>query len=287
MLTNPFQQASSDRKPVEIGANLFIGSLDPEVNENLLHTAFSNFGTQTQPARVCCVSLSNTVEVPQLANHNNTQIARDDNFVSKGHGFVYYDSFEAADQAIESMNGQYLMNKPIVVQYAYKKDGKGERHGSQAERLLAAQARKNNGPSFPDQERIYSLTSFCHIKFIATAIPQNNFAPPPPPSAPFMPPTGFSAPPGLPGMPSMQQPGPPVSTLSFFLSHNVASFDLTLFCFEARLRSTTTAATARVCPAAATWLHVKSLDHKKQKLHPLLNAHCISMPSCLVTCCSS
>ncbi len=42
------------------------------------------------------------------------------------------------------MNGQYLNNKPITVQYAFKKDGKGERHGTSAERLLAAQARKNN-----------------------------------------------------------------------------------------------------------------------------------------------
>lgn len=36
------------------------------------------------------------------------------------------------------------MNKQISVQYAYKKDGKGERHGDEAERMLAAQARKHN-----------------------------------------------------------------------------------------------------------------------------------------------
>jgi len=42
------------------------------------------------------------------------------------------------------MNGQFLMNKAITVQYAFKKDGKGERHGTAAERLLTAQARKNN-----------------------------------------------------------------------------------------------------------------------------------------------
>ena len=36
------------------------------------------------------------------------------------------------------------MNKVITIQYAFKKDGKGERHGTPAERLLAAQARKNN-----------------------------------------------------------------------------------------------------------------------------------------------
>jgi hypothetical protein len=53
-------------------------------------------------------------------------------------------NFEASDEAIANMNGQYLMNKEISVQYAYKKDGKGERHGDQAERMLAAQARKHN-----------------------------------------------------------------------------------------------------------------------------------------------
>lgn len=42
------------------------------------------------------------------------------------------------------MNHQFLMNKEISVSYAFKKDGKGERHGDQAERLLASQARKNN-----------------------------------------------------------------------------------------------------------------------------------------------
>lgn len=42
------------------------------------------------------------------------------------------------------MNGSFLMNKAITVQYAFKKDGKGERHGTAAERLLTAQARKNN-----------------------------------------------------------------------------------------------------------------------------------------------
>lgn len=46
--------------------------------------------------------------------------------------------------AIENMNGQFLGGKQITVQYAFKKDGKGERHGTEAERLLAAQAKKHN-----------------------------------------------------------------------------------------------------------------------------------------------
>ena len=60
------------------------------------------------------------------------QIMRDEVGASKGFGFVQYDSFESSDMAIECMNGQFLCNQPIVVQYAFKKESKGERHGSLA-----------------------------------------------------------------------------------------------------------------------------------------------------------
>jgi splicing factor 3B subunit 4 len=55
-----------------------------------------------------------------------------DTGTSKGYGFVSFETFDSADAAIEAMNGQYLMNKTITVSYAFKKDGKGERHGSAA-----------------------------------------------------------------------------------------------------------------------------------------------------------
>lgn len=42
------------------------------------------------------------------------------------------------------MNNQYLANKAITVQFAFKKDQNGERHGTPAERLLAHEAKKNN-----------------------------------------------------------------------------------------------------------------------------------------------
>ena len=51
---------------------------------------------------------------------------------SKGFAFINFASFEASDAAIEAMNGQYLCNRPISVSYAFKKDSKGERHGSAA-----------------------------------------------------------------------------------------------------------------------------------------------------------
>jgi len=110
------------------------------VDERLLYDTFSAFGLMATTAKVRTVhSLTNKF------NLTIVQIARDpSNGSSKGYGFVSYTDFEASDSAIESMNGQFLMNKAITVQYAFKKDGKGERHGTPAERLLAAQARKNN-----------------------------------------------------------------------------------------------------------------------------------------------
>jgi splicing factor 3B subunit 4 len=46
------------------------------------------------------------------------------------------------------MNGQYLMNRPLHLSYAFKKESKGERHGTPAERLLAAQVSRACARSF-------------------------------------------------------------------------------------------------------------------------------------------
>lgn len=114
-------KASQDKKSLDVGANLFIGNLDPDVDEKLLYDTFSAFGVIV----------------------TNPKIMRDpDTGNSRGFGFISYDSFEASDAAIEAMNGQYLCNRQITVSYAYKKDTKGERHGTPAERILAA-----NNPS--------------------------------------------------------------------------------------------------------------------------------------------
>lgn len=114
------KKATDDKKSADVGANLFIGSLANEVDEKLLSDTFGAFG-------------------PVL----EAKVARDmDSGLAKGYGFVNFDNFESADAAIEAMNGQFLCNKPITVQYSFKKDGKGERHGTPAERLLAMQAKK-------------------------------------------------------------------------------------------------------------------------------------------------
>lgn len=112
------------------------------------------------------------------------------------------------------MNGQFLMNKPITVQYAFKKDGKGERHGTPAERLLAAQARKNNAlpvASRPPPSPMAFGTARPPAQFQGPY--QGQFAgalaqPPPPPG--FTPQQTVMPPMGMPpmGPPGMQM-GPP------------------------------------------------------------------------------
>merc|ERR1719258_832677 len=97
-------------------ANLFIGNLEPECDEKMLYDTFSSFGVLLF-----------------------AKIMRDpDTGASRGFGFISFDTFDASDAALAAMNGQFICNRPISVSYAYKKETKGERHGSAAERLLAA-----------------------------------------------------------------------------------------------------------------------------------------------------
>ena len=112
------------------------------------------------------------------------------------------------------MNGQYLCNRPITVSYAFKKDSKGERHGSEAERFLAAQN------PLPQAERPHQL--FADAPPIQSMLPPHMMPPPGPPmfgaqmhqmfggQMPFgLPPP--SMPPFPPGLsPFGQMPGPPM-----------------------------------------------------------------------------
>eukprot|EP01114_Cavostelium_apophysatum_P016552 TRINITY_DN4731_c0_g1_i2.p1 TRINITY_DN4731_c0_g1~~TRINITY_DN4731_c0_g1_i2.p1 ORF type:complete len:261 (-),score=58.69 TRINITY_DN4731_c0_g1_i2:798-1580(-) len=160
-------KASQDKKTLDVGANLFIGNLDPEVDEKLLYDTFSAFGL--------------VIATPKIMRETENQ-------ASKGFGFISYDSFEAADAAIGAMNGQFLCGRPITVSYALKKDSKTERHGSAAERLLAA-----NNP----MRQVRSGMGFVS----GPAVPSSPMGRPPPSfGMGGAPPMGFGMqPPGMPG----------------------------------------------------------------------------------------
>ena len=174
-------KASQDKKTQEVGANLFVGNLNEDFDEKALRDVFSAFG----------IVLS-------------TKIMRDpETGVSKGYGFVSYDNFESADQAINTMSGQYLGGNPVDVSYAYKKDTKGERHGSTAERILAS--RKPNASSSIMKSAGKEMFNMAPSEEIKTAA--SHSAPPPPPPM-IKPPVMIPAPPPPmypPGMPPMMQ----------------------------------------------------------------------------------
>lgn len=142
---------------------------------------------------------------------------------SKGFAFINFASFDAADAALEAMNGQYLCNRPITISYAFKKDSKGERHGTEAERFLAAQN------PLPQAERPHQLfadappshpvpPSMSGPPMMSAMNPQmlpgmgmGGGPPMPPmyPGAPPMPPFAMGFPPGMPGMQFQGFPGFP------------------------------------------------------------------------------
>lgn len=192
-------KASAHQKNLDVGANIFIGNLDLEVDEKLLYDTFSAFGVILQTPKI--------MRDPETGN-------------SKGFAFINFASFEASDAAMDAMNGQYLCNRPISVSYAFKKDSKGERHGSAAERLLAAQ----NPSSHAD--RPHQLFADAPVPSMIPVmpgqlIPPPLLAPPPPPNTstssllppppPVPPPqSAFVPPPPLPPLGANQSLPPPV-----------------------------------------------------------------------------
>jgi splicing factor 3B subunit 4 len=181
-------KSAGDRRD-EVGANLFIGNLDPDIDEKLLYDTFSAFGVVI----------------------NTPKIMRDpDTGVSKGFGFVAYDAFEASDAAIEAMNGQFLCNREINVQYAFKKDSKGERHGSQAERLLAQSIER------PKTVRPHTLFSAGPA---STPAAMGGLVPPPPPGM-----GGMAIPPPPPGMMGGLPPPPGFVPQSGFTHAPIGGF---------------------------------------------------------------
>jgi splicing factor 3B subunit 4 len=224
-------KASRDRKDMDVGANVFVGNLDPDVEDQLLYNTFSAFG-QVLSAKV-------------MNDHEGN---------SKGFGFVNFADFESSDAAIMAMSGQFLCYRPIHVSYAYKKGPKGERksherHGSKAERILAkkSQARYTKRPNMrfaagptdgpppiPQAAPVMQNPPPFNVGRLppppgnlGMPPPWENRGPPPPPGSyqlPPPPPANFAArPPPIPGVPAGLPPpvpqtqgfpgGPPIPNL--------------------------------------------------------------------------
>ena len=145
---------------------------------------------------------------------------------SKGFAFINFASFDASDAAIEAMNGQYLCNRPITISYAFKKDSKGERHGSAAERLLAAQnpLAQTDRPHqlFADAPPMPPpMSAMSNMMGMPPGLPPPpppppvQMAMPPPPPPPSVRPVGMDGIPPPPLPPTLAPPPPPPPTGNF------------------------------------------------------------------------
>ena len=77
---------------IDIGANVYVGNLDESVDESVLVDAFASFGDVSR----------------------RPTIVRDEQGASKGYGFIYFDTFESADRAIEVCYLEILGEKKDV-----------------------------------------------------------------------------------------------------------------------------------------------------------------------------
>ncbi|KAL6296225.1 hypothetical protein ACE6H2_004367 [Prunus campanulata] len=84
--------------------NIFIKNLDKAIDHKALHDTFSSFG-----------------------NILSCKIATDGTGQSKGYGFVQFDSEEAAQSAIDKLNGMLINDKPVFVGHFLRKQ---ERDGA-------------------------------------------------------------------------------------------------------------------------------------------------------------
>lgn len=59
-------KASAHQKNLDVGANIFIGNLDPEVDEKLLYDTFSAFGVILQTPKVSDIFISDKITIDEV-----------------------------------------------------------------------------------------------------------------------------------------------------------------------------------------------------------------------------
>ena len=108
-------KSSQDKRTQDVGANLFIGNLDQDVDEKVGFTPeyqangnndfyFSQLPFPLQLLFDTFSAFGVVVMTPKLMRDPDTG-------ASRGFGFVSYENFDSSDAAIEAMNGQFLCNR--------------------------------------------------------------------------------------------------------------------------------------------------------------------------------
>nr|CAI5832510.1 unnamed protein product [Callosobruchus analis] len=108
--------------------NVFIKNLDKNIDNKAMYDTFSAFG-----------------------NILSCKVALDENGYSKGYGFVHFESEDAANRAIDKVNGMLLNDKKVYVGKFIPRVEREKQLGEKAKQFTNIYV-KNFGPNMPDEK---------------------------------------------------------------------------------------------------------------------------------------
>jgi polyadenylate-binding protein len=132
-LKEMFEKLKRERMSKYQGVNLYVKNLEDTIDDARLRQEFTGSGTIT-----------------------SAKVMRDEKGASKGFGFVCYATPDEATKAVTELNGKIIMNKPIYVALAQRKDQRRQQleaiHAQRAAGLRMQQAQQAPGipgPMYP------------------------------------------------------------------------------------------------------------------------------------------
>ncbi|KAJ0437208.1 hypothetical protein HanHA300_Chr16g0599451 [Helianthus annuus] len=125
-LKSRFEQNAKEAAEKYQGANLYVKNLDDTIDDDKLKKLFSEYGTITS----CKVML-------------------DPNGNSRGSGFVAFSTPEEASQALAEMNGKMIVNKPLYVALAQRKEERRAKLQAQFSQMRPVTMGASLGPRMP------------------------------------------------------------------------------------------------------------------------------------------
>ncbi|KAK8518840.1 hypothetical protein V6N13_017892 [Hibiscus sabdariffa] len=137
--------------------NIFIKNLDKGIDQKALHDTFSAFGNilscklASDPSgQSKGISDEKLKELfSQFGAITSCKVMRDPNGVSKGSGFVAFSTPEEASKALAEMNGKMIVNKPLYVAQAQRKEDRRARLQAQFSQMRPLAMAPSVGPRMP------------------------------------------------------------------------------------------------------------------------------------------
>ncbi|KAK8562901.1 hypothetical protein V6N12_010965 [Hibiscus sabdariffa] len=148
--------------------NIFIKNLDKGIDQKALHDTFSAFGNilscklamdpsgQSKGANLYVKNLDDSISdeklkelFSQYGTITSCKVMRDPNGISKGSGFVAFSTPEEASKALAEMNGKLVVNKPLYVAQAQRKEDRRARLQAQFSQMRPLAMAPSVGPRMP------------------------------------------------------------------------------------------------------------------------------------------